>query len=234
MKLSVVVPAYNEEKRIGETLGVYLDAFEREFPGNHEVLVVCDGCVDRTVDVVGETARRHPAVRALTFPKRLGKGGGVWAGFAEARGEIVGFVDADGAFPVDDVMRLIRAVGDGADCAVASKWKGARFFKVTEPFLRKVGARALSLFLRLTFGFKVVDTQAGCKFVKGDLLRTLPPLRCKGWEFDVELLWEVRKRGGEIREFFVPTRHVEGSKFRAGVVGPMLWNLIKLRLGLGA
>jgi dolichol-phosphate mannosyltransferase len=231
MKLSVIIPAYNEEKRIGDTLAVYLEALEREFPGDYEVFAVCDGSVDRTVDIVRATAERYPALSALWFPERLGKGGGVWAGFAEARGEIVGFVDSDGAFPVDDVLRLIRAVESGADCAIASKWKGRKFLQVPEPLLRKAAGRILSWILRLAFGFAIRDTQAGCKFFKGDVLRRLPPLRCRGWEFDVELLWRVGQRHGVIREFYVPTRHVEGSKFRMGSTLRMLGNLAKLRLG---
>jgi len=232
MKLSVVIPAYNEEKRIAGTLDVYLAALDREFGGDFEALIVCDGCLDRTPEIVRSFAARHPAVRLLTFPRRLGKGGGVRAGFEVSRGEIVGFVDADGAFPVEDVLRLIRAVEAGADCAIASKWKGRRFFKVSEPFFRKAGSRALSVFLRLAFGLRQSDTQAGCKFFKGNVLRSLPPLRCRGWEFDVELLWRITQRRGRIEELFVPTRHIEGSKFRMRGTVRMFWNLVRLRLGL--
>jgi dolichol-phosphate mannosyltransferase len=232
MKLSVIVPAYNEEKRIGGALSPYLEALERHFPGDYEVLAVCDGCVDRTVEIVRTISKQYPALRALWFPDRLGKGGGVWAGFAEARGEILGFVDSDGAFPVEDVFRLIKAVQDGADCAIASKWKGRKFLQVPEPFLRKAAGRILSGILRLAFGFAIADTQAGCKFFKAAILRGMPPLRCRGWEFDVELLWHVQKSHGTIREFYVPTRHVEGSKFRMSVTSRMLGNLVKLRLGL--
>ena len=232
MKLSVVIPAYNEEKRIGETLAVYLDAFDREFRGDYEVPVVCDGCFDRTPEIVRAFAARQPAVRLLTFPRRLGKGGGVMAGFEASRGDIVGFVDADGAFPVADVLRLIRAVEAGADCAIASKWKGRKFSRVSEPFFRKAGSRVLALFLRLAFGLRQADTQAGCKFFKGSVLRSLPLLRCRGWEFDVELLWRIKQRRGRIEEFFVPTRHVEGSKFRMSGTARMFWNLVRLRLGL--
>lgn len=234
MKLSVVIPAYNEEKRIAGTLDAYLAALDSEFRGDYEVPVVCDGCVDRTPEIVRSFEARHPAVRLLTFPRRLGKGGGVLAGFEASRGEIVGFVDADGAFPAGDVLRLIRAVAAGADCAIASKWKGRRFFKVSEPFFRKAGSRVLSVFLRLAFGLRQVDTQAGCKFFNGTVLRSLPPLRCRGWEFDVELLWRVKQRQGRIEELFVPTRHVEGSKFRMSGTARMFWNLVKLRLGLFA
>lgn len=232
MKLSIIIPAYNEETRIGITLNVYLEALERAFPGAYEVLAICDGCVDRTVDIVRATAERYPALSALWFPERLGKGGGVEAGFARARGDIVGFVDADGAFPIENVLRLISAVENGADCAIASKWKGRKFLQVPEPLLRKAAGRILSWNLRLAFGFAIADTLAGCKFFKGDMLRGMPPLRCRGWEFDVELLWRVRQRHGLIQEFFVPTRHVEGSKFRMSTTLRMLWNLARLRMGL--
>ena len=229
MKLSIVIPAYNEEKRIKKTLTSYTSHFDPIFKKNYEILVVCDGCIDNTAQVVKNFSRKHKNVLCLEFSNRAGKGGGVIRGFKAAKGDIIGFVDADDAFDINGVQKLINLVNSGHDFAIASKWKGRKFLQVTEPFSRKVASRVWNLIVRILFGLKVHDVQAGAKFLNRKVLEDLPPLHCTGFEFDAELLWRVSQKGFSIKELYIPSTHEEESKFRMRQSMNMLIGILKAR-----
>jgi len=232
MKLSIIIPAYNEEKRIEKTLTSYVTHFNPRFKKNYEIIVVCDGCKDRTSQIVKNFSGKNKNVRCLESSKRLGKGGGVIKGFEAARGDIIGFVDADDAFEINGVERLINLVDSGYDCAIASKWKNRKFFQVTEPFFRKVVSRVWNFILRVLFSSNVSDAQAGTKFLKRKILDELPPFHCTGFEFDAELLWRISQRGFSIKEVYIPSTHVEESKFKMNQSINMLTNILKLRFNI--
>ena len=232
MKLSIVIPAYNEEKRIEKTLNSYVNCFGPKYGDQYEIIVVCDGCKDRTPEITKKFSEKHKIVRLLAPPKRLGKGGGVIRGFEIAKGDIVGFVDADDAFEINGVEKLVEFVDSGCDCAIASKWVGRSFLRVTEPFFRKAASRVWNLIVRVLFGLKVADVQAGAKFLKHSVLKGLPSLHCAGFEFDAELLWRIMQKGHTIKELYIPTTHVEGSTFKISQSKNMLINILKLRLNI--
>lgn len=232
MKLSIVIPAYNEEKRIKKTLTTYVNYFGPKFKKQYEIVVVCDGCTDRTPDVVKNFSKKYKIIRCVTPFNKLGKGGGVLKGFEVAGGDIIGFVDADDAFEISGVGKLVDLVESGCDCAIASKWINRRFLEVTEPFSRKIASRGWNFILRLLFGLKVKDAQAGAKFFKRRVVKSLPTIRCRGFEFDAELLWRISQIGFSIKEVYIPTTHVEGSTFKMNQSINMLINILKLRLNI--
>jgi glycosyltransferase involved in cell wall biosynthesis len=98
--LSIIIPAYNAEKTIGRTLREYVDYFSAEYEGDFEILIVANGCTDRTSDLVLEQCARFPEVRHSSFEGKIGKGGAIIEGFKAVTGDIVGFVgpsDRDGS-----------------------------------------------------------------------------------------------------------------------------------------
>jgi len=230
MKLSIIIPAYNEEKRIGKTISSYVSRFDPKFGNMYEIIVVCDGCTDKTAEIVKNFPRKRGSILCIEKKNKLGKGGGVLKGFEVASGDIVGFVDADDAFDIDGVEKLVDLVDSGYDCAIASKWKGRTFLQVTEPFFRKIASRGWNLILKILFGIKVHDAQAGAKFLKRNVLKSLPPIRCTGFEFDGELLWRISQKGFSIEEIYIPTTHMEYSKFHMRQSLNMLISILKLRL----
>jgi len=232
MKLSIIIPAYNEERRIEKTLTTYVNYFGPKLGNQYEIVVVCDGCKDKTADIVKNFSKEHGFVRHSEPQNKLGKGGGVLKGFELARGEIIGFVDADDAFDINGVGRLVELVESGYDCAIASKWIGRSFLQVTEPFSRKIASRGWNFILKILFGLKVKDAQAGAKFFKREVVKSLPPIRCSGFEFDAELLWHISQKGFTIKELYIPTTHVEGSTFKMRQSVNMLINILKLRLNI--
>ncbi len=221
---TIVIPAYNEERRIG---GLLEDLGAVEGP----VIVVADG-TDRTAAMVEAHAAAHPALRlsCLSFPERLGKGGGILAGFRSVETPYIGFMDADGSTSPDEMFRLFSCLLD-ADGAIASRWCPGAVVPVRQGPLRRLQSRAFNLLIRLLFDLPYADTQCGAKVFRAEALRpVLDEMQLSGFEFDVELLWRLRRRSSRIVE--VPSVWCDrgGSKVGGGDSMRMLRNLVSLRL----
>jgi len=224
--LSLVVPAYNEVHRVGATLRAYL-GFLRARGEPFEVLVVCDGCTDGTERVV----RGFRGVRVLTFPERLGKGGGVRAGFARARGDVLAFVDADNSVAPEQLARLLDAAHAGAEAAVASRHAPGAVVTATEPAGQRFASRVFNLLARLLFALPFRDTQCGGKVVRAAAYRAVEPrLLSTGFEFDAELLWRLHRAGYRVVEVPVKWAYRRGARFSVLQAPRMLWGLLRARL----
>jgi glycosyltransferase involved in cell wall biosynthesis len=119
-KFSLVIPAYNEEKRIKETLEAYRIEFY-DLGINFEIIVEMDGCTDRTAEIVRGLAAKFPEIKFIEFKKKLGKGGGLLKGFEVASGDVVGFVDADGSVQPREFIKLLTEIKNGYDGVIASR-----------------------------------------------------------------------------------------------------------------
>lgn len=220
---TIVVPAYNEERRIGRLLQALA-------PFEGPVIVVADG-TDRTADQVRSFGDAHPGLSldCLEFPTRLGKGGGIVAGFRAAATPFVGFMDADGSTSPAEMARLFSFLGD-ADGAIASRWRPGAIVPVPQGLARRFQSRGFNLLIRLLFGLPYADTQCGAKvFRRERLLPVLDEMVLPGFEFDVELLWRLHRRGARVVE--VPTVWYDqgGSKVGGGDSVQMLRRLVRLR-----
>ena len=126
--LSIVIPAYNEEKGIVEIMERVLtirESLKAAGVDGMELLVVNDGSRDRTAEVADEVARKHEGVRIISHPKNRGYGAALKTGFAQAKGELVGFLDADGTYPPEYFPQLCREALDGAELVIGSRMAGA-------------------------------------------------------------------------------------------------------------
>lgn len=220
---TIVIPAYNEEERIGGVLEALAG-----FDGR--VIVVADG-TDRTASLVRSFGDAHPeiALSCLEFPGRLGKGGGIMAGFRAAETPLVGFMDADGSTSPGEMARLFSYL-DGADGAIASRWAPGAVVPVRQGPVRRLQSRAFNLLIRLLFALPYTDTQCGAKvFRREALLPVLDEMVLTGFEFDVELLWRLARCGARVVE--VPTVWYDqgGSKVGGGDSVRMLRRLVGLR-----
>jgi len=223
-KITIVVPAYNEQNRIKSTLQNILSEFK-----GHEVIVVSDGSTDATADIV----RGFPEVTLIVSEKTCGKGASIVKGIRRATGDVVGFLDADGSFQPSQIKRLINELSIGADCVIASKWVGKSFSEVGESTARKLAGRVWNLFVRVLLGLNISDTQAGAKFMRKNVFDAVDSdFICSGFEFDVELLYRIQKKGYTIKEVYLPFKDVEASTFRYGKTPRMFLNLIKIFVGI--
>ena len=228
-KLSIVIPAYNEEQRIQKTLASYDWYFSRKY--NAEIIVVCDGNTDKTAELVSRYSKKHKHIRLLTFPVRLGKGGGLIQGLRVAKGNLVGFVDADSSTSTHDYEKLVKIILKSKyDGAVASRYLPKSRILVKQPFYRKFLSRGWNLLVRIIFGIPFTDTQCGAKvFRKKALQKVLPKMKTHGFEFDVELLWRMQKARFKIAEVPIAWLHAEQSKFKVSDIVGMFFRLILVR-----
>ena len=210
--LSVVIPTYNEEPRIAETLAKvteYLAAQDYEW----EVVVADDGSTDNTAQLVGQVIVEHPSVRIL----RLRHGGKGWAmknGMLTAEGQYRLLCDADLSVPIQQVERLLPPAGPDSDIVLGSREApGAK--RYDEPVRRHFMGRLFNLFVRKLAVSGLADSQCGFKCFRGEAAQDLfPRLTIDGFAFDVELLHLARKLGRSYSEVGVDWYYRSQSKVR--------------------
>lgn len=215
MDVSIVIPAYNEEARIGPTLCAYVAEFHPVYGDRWELVVALNACTDGTRRVVEEAAAECPAIRWTVEDEVLGKGAAVRAGLREARGALVAFVDADNMVGPVEAHKLLDLLS-GHDLAVG--WR--RHDTALEPRSRSWARRVVSglspMWSRTFLCLPVHDPQCGAKALRREAVDALlPMLRESGWALDLELLVAARRLGLRVTESPVAWRHVaEGSKVR--------------------
>jgi len=217
--LALVVPAYNEEKRIERLVrGLRGSEFLRK---NAEIIFVLDG-KDKTGEAIRRGMEGGLTYRIIESGKRLGKGGAVWRGFSEAKADYVGFVDADGPISIEELEGIAKRCMESGACVIATRGWGKR------KGFRKYSSIAFNFLVRALFGINERDTQCGCKILPRKLLGEKPFL-INGFAFDVELLERVRMNGGRIEEYMIEGGHSEGGKFSIIESPKMLLDLLKLK-----
>ncbi len=225
MKLSVVIPAYNEAHRIGETLKRIV-AFCESRLSDWEVIVVDDGSSDDTEQEV----RAFERVQYIRNVENRGKGFSVRRGIMAARCDCVMFTDADLSAPITEASRLLSAIEKGADVAIASRGFDVTTTVDRTPW-RRLMAFSFRLLVRLLVIRGIVDTQCGFKMFRREAARTIfPRQRLDAWGFDVELLYIARRQRYRIEE--VPVSWTESSESRLKWYTPlaMVVDLLHIRL----
>ncbi len=228
---SLVIPSYNEEGRIGDALKSYIKYFESTYQ-DYEIIVVCDGCHDSTEDIVKNFSVKNSNILCVAYSDRLGKGGAIQTGLNVAKGRVIGFIDADDAFELQYLKEFFDLLEDGQyDCVIASKWKGKHFWSVKEPLVRKTAGRVWNLLSRILFSLNFHDTQGGMKFLRKKAWDDIGGgFETSGFEFDVELLWRLKKHKFKVFEIYVPSKHREGSTFNLKNSLDMFIHILKIRL----
>jgi glycosyltransferase involved in cell wall biosynthesis len=209
VELSVVVPAYNEEGRLAQTLEQIVEYLDRQGVG-FELLAVDDGSTDRTPELVKSLAARDERLRLVREPHR-GKGAAVRSGALAAVGRVVLFTDADLSHPVEDLSRL-PAMLNGAQVVIASR-EGGGSRRIGEPFHRHLMGRVFNFIVRTLAVPGVQDSQCGLKcFTHAAAHDLFSRQTIEGFGFDVELLFLARRLGYRVVEVPVTWRHVPASR----------------------
>jgi len=234
MSISVIIPAFNEAHRIGDMLDKYLAYFGEQI----NFLIVLDGCIDNTEEVVKVWQVKFPNnLQYIVINKSKGKGHAVRYGFQvethsnasllenhsnTSRTDIIGFVDADGSTPPEEFAKLLEKIKSPAnDVVIASRYAPGATVVDRDSWLRVFSAVIFQKIVRLFTGLKFYDTQCGAKvFTKEVIDRILPSLKIDNMAFDVEILLASQKNNFKILE--IPTVWHEadvaspflGSKFK--------------------
>jgi glycosyltransferase involved in cell wall biosynthesis len=231
--ISIIIPAYNVVEHIKNVITATLDMKIIGEGENIEVIIAEDGSSDGTKEVVEEFAKRYENVILTSSSKRSGKGAAIKRGFEIAKGDIVGFIDADESIGIKDLENLFDALSN-ADVVIASRWLKSSKIIEKQPLRRRFASRVFNIFVRVIFNLPFKDTQCGAKVFKKEAIKDiLNEINAKGFEFDVELLWRLKKRGYKIKEIPITWKHEEKSSFQLSYAPQMLLSLLKIRVGIG-
>ena len=196
--LSIIIPAYNEERRLPYTLE-QIFSFLKEQSYTAEILVVENGSKDGTIEIASKFARRYSNLYVFQ-EKQPGKGNAVSHGMREARGEYRFMCDADLSMPIAELKKFLPPFLNGTDIAIASREvQGA--VRYNEPYLRHLTGRVFNLLIRLLVLPGLQDTQCGFKCFHAQVAEEIFQYQTlSGWAFDVEILYIAQKKGYHIRE----------------------------------
>ena len=209
---SIVIPAFNEEARIGGALEAVV-ACIRQRGWSAEVVVVDDGSRDKTAEIVQAFAAKAPEVRMLQNPGNRGKGYSVRNGILHSLGEVVMFTDADLSSPIEEADGLFAAIAAGADIAIGSRWLESSRQTIRQPFYRQFFGRCFNGVTRFIMGLPYADTQCGFKAITRAAAQTVFQLQTiERWGFDPEILFIARKRGYRVQEVPVSWAHDERTR----------------------
>lgn len=229
--LSIIIPARNAASTIEKTIEDYIAYFTGVYGQDFEILVIPNECSDNTVDIVERYCERHRFVKNKVFEASIGKGGAILEGFKLAQGDVIAFVDADGATGPEELHRLTQDIGE-YQVVIASRWlPGARILTKQSP-ARRIASRGFNLLVRLLLGLPFRDTQCGAKvFTKQAVDDVLGELETPRFAFDVDLLYKLKMRGYNIAE--VPTvweNKPQSTLSLRKVPFEMFLSIVKLRL----
>ena len=211
MKLSIIIPAYNEEKRIIPVLEDYHQFFKEKLKKDFQMIVIPNNCSDKTTEIVKDYCRTKPQIKQFEIKEYSGKGGAVMRGFKEAEGDLIGFVDSDRSTSPEEFFKLYENIEKNDGIIGSRRIKGAKVIP------KRSVKKGLSSFLfniitRILFQLNYKDTQCGAKIFKKDIAKYLVKnSKEKGWIFDVELLNICKKKNYKILEFPINWQDDEGS-----------------------
>ena len=219
--LSFVLPAYNEEDFIEDTLGT-LEAIIKDKNLPYEIVVVDDGSLDGTLARATRYAKRNGHVKVVSYPNNVGKGYAVKTGFMQASGDVVVFADSDMEIDLETISKYLEALEHG-DIVIASKWHSDSRVEVS--ISRKILSISFNGLVRLLTGIPLKDTQSGLKAMKKNaFVDIFPRLAVKRYAFDVELLAVAHLYGLKVVE--MPVRIKMDASFSARQVGKMFVDLL--------
>jgi dolichyl-phosphate beta-glucosyltransferase len=236
MKISVIIPAYNEEKNIISTLEEVVGYLKNKFANDWEVIVVDDGSSDNTYGLVREWIEKrglrdsginglmdlrikelkdYGNVRLLKNEKNMGKGASVRRGMLEAKGDIRFFMDADNSTNIRELDKALPLLNEGVDIVISSRKLKDSLITRKQPFLRQFMSRVHHWIVNLLLGTRVSDYNCGFKVFKADVAEKLFSLqRINRWVFDAEILFIGKRKGYIVKEIPVTWEHKSTSKVR--------------------
>lgn len=235
-KLIIVIPAYNEEKRIAKTLEEYGDFFtdlKKKEKINPEILIVINNTKDKTEEIVKRYQKKYKIIKYLNF-KQGGKGFAINEGFKEAlkdkKNSLIGFVDADLATSPTAFYDLVINLRE-PDGLIASRYIEGSKVSPRQSLPRIIVSRLFNFLIRVLFLMPYKDTQCGAKLFKRKAIeQTIKEFGITQWAFDIDLLYQMRKKGFIIKEYPTVWADKEYSKINFMRAGPrMALAIIRLR-----
>ncbi len=226
--LSVVIPAYNEERRILRTLRVIKGYLEKQ-KYSWEIVVVSDGSKDKTLQVIND--QKIEGVRAIEYSPNMGKGYAVNYGYGESKGEVILFCDADNATPFAEIEKLLDFISD-YPVVIGSRYLKDSDIKVKQPLIRRMLSRAGNVLVQLLLLPGFPDTQCGFKMFRREQAEQIFKRQTIWrWGFDMEILFIAKKLRYKIRQVPVNWLDQQDSRLQSSSASmTVLRELMSIRL----
>ncbi len=234
MRLSIIIPVYNEEKRLPKTLKD-IDGYLSKQPYDYEILVVDNGSTDKTVQFVKDSAERIRGLKLIEGSSKRGKGFAVKKGMLASQGDFRIFVDADNSTSLDQIEKMWPEFEKGCDIAIGSRDVKGAVLDPPQPWLRDmVLGEGFKLYRKLIIGlWGIQDTQCGFKcFTKKAAEEIFPKCKIEDFAFDPEILVIAKKHGYKIKEIPVHWKNDLESKVNFKSILNMALDLIRIKLNL--
>ena len=228
MQLSIIIPAYNEEKLIRETVSQFVSYLEGK-RYSWEIIVVDDGSGDKTSEIVKSIT--NPNIRLVTLKKNQGKGAALKAGFLKAKGEYQIFSDADLSVPIEVIEPFMQKL-KGYDVVIASRRVKGAEIKLHQPWLRENMGRVFTVLTQILTGSAVVDFTCGFKgFSKNAANEIFGRSLISRWAYDAEIVFLAEKKGFKILQQPVSWINRKDTRVRLNkVVFESLRDLLRIRI----
>lgn len=231
--LSVVIPAYGEEKRISGTL-LAIDKYLKNQKYPYEIIVANDGSKDDTARVVEGMIKKIAHLKLLDNKINHGKGYVVRQGMLAAKGEFRLFTDSDNSTPIEEVEKLLPYVGQGFDVVIGSRDAKGAILEPPQPAYRRFLGEGFGLLTNIIIGtWGISDTQCGFKLLSAKAAgEVLPLCRIERFAFDPEILALAKKKKLKIKEVGILWRNDPRSTVKVSSMVKMFFDLLKIRLNL--
>ena len=210
MTASLIIPAYNEEQRLAPFLASVMRYVEQHPHDLEEIIIVDDGSVDTTYDIAATYQEKNKRVKVIRHARNQGKGAAVATGVGAAHGELIIFMDADGATPMSELPKMIAAL-ESTDIAVGNRWLAGATSERHSP-LRWLSGFVYRTYMR-AFGLGGIDTMCGFKGYQRAVAQELfTDLLEKRWLFDTEVAYKAKQRGFSVTNIPIRWTSQDGSK----------------------
>jgi len=229
--LSLIIPAFNEENRIRESLDRIL-SFLQSQPYTWEVIVVDDGSQDRTEELVRERFRNRTEARIYRQPGNLGKGEAVKRGMLLGRGEFLFFSDADLSVPIETIATFLPYLEHQFDVSIGTRQKTGAAIEIHQPRPRELLGKAYTRLTDWMLGLRLSDLTCGFKGFRREVaLELFSRQQLKKWSFDAEILFLTKVRNYRVIEIPVRWRNNQATKVRLwrDIIGSLI-ELLQIRV----
>lgn len=231
--LSVIIPTFNEEKRVPKTLKE-IDSYLRKQSYNWEIIVVSDGSTDKTCEVVEKMKSEIPNLKLICEKENRGKGYGVKRGMLEAKGKFRLFADADNSTPIKEIEKFWPEFEKGADVVIGSRDLPGAILDPPQPLFRRFVGEGFKYLRKIIVGlWEIEDTQCGFKCFKGEVAEKIfPKSKIEKFAFDPEILVIAKRMGYKIKEVPVYWKNDPDSKVKLKSIFNMAKDLLRIRFNL--
>lgn len=211
--ISVIIPVYNESKRIVPSLMAIIDYCKKTF-NMYEIIIIDDGSTDNTKEVLSEIVKNNN-IKFITYEKNKGKGYAVRQGILVSKGNFILITDADLSTPIEEVEKLLIFCESCYDVVIGSRWLKESEILIKQPWWREVMGRVFNIIVRSLLKLEFMDTQCGFKLLRGEVGKYLAKRAIiDRFAFDVEILYLSKKEGFKIKEVPVKWLNSKDSKVK--------------------